>query len=110
MGLIISDINRGRTHSVNVTFKVNKIAVDITGYTFNFMAKASISDADSAAVIDKSGTISDAANGVFNISLTPTDTNIPAGRYFYEVTATNGTAVYTVEKDQMKVYEPVDQP
>lgn len=62
--------------------------MDLTDCTVFFTAKPTISNAsdDSDAVIEKEVTDhTDPTNGTTVISLTPTDTNIAPGLYYYDI-------------------------
>ena len=73
-------------YSATYTYKVDGVAQNITGYTADFIVKDKLNDEDSEARIDKSMTIQDAPNGVFQLELTTTDTDQENGVYDYGVT------------------------
>lgn len=90
------EIVRGRSGSIQVIFysvwtgqDSTSTRANITGASFRFMAKAQVSDPDSAALISKTtATITDGPNGVASFSITATDTNtISQGRLVCEAVA-----------------------
>lgn len=61
-------------------------AVDLTGGTLFFTVKNTIDDVDDDALISKEiTTFSAPTTGVATVTLTPTETDLPAGNYFYDV-------------------------
>lgn len=80
-------------------------AVDLTGYTAKFTAKKRPDQADASAVISKSLTISDAANGIITVSLTHLETDLTPGIYYYDVQIVNTVTskVHTVVVDVLKI-------
>lgn len=60
--------------------------IDLTDGTLFFTVKKRESDPDSQAVIKKQFTeFDDPTNGITEIILTPDETNIPPGNYYYDV-------------------------
>lgn len=55
--------------------------VDITGYTFKMLVKRDRADADSLAWIDITGSIVDAASGLFKFELAAPQTALPEGNW-----------------------------
>lgn len=73
-----------------IYMKQDGLAVDITDWTFTFIAKSKMSDVDGSAVITKTVTThSDAANGETTIELTSTDTDVAVGNYYYQIEFTS---------------------
>jgi hypothetical protein len=67
--------------------------VDLTGHIVKFRVKKNPSD--SSYVIDKTCTLSDAANGQATVSLSQTDTDIDTGTYYaYIVLTDEGSTLY----------------
>ena len=84
-------ISRRGTFSYEVIFKQNGAYYDITGWTIYFTVKTKMEDSDANAKIKKKITThSDPVNGKSLISLTATDTNITAGRYWYSIDYKDG--------------------
>jgi len=80
---------------INVTDSAGD-AVDVTGYEFFFTAKTNKSDADASAVIKKdTDTPNDPTNGQAVITLSTTDTNVTAGKYFYDIQMKDGSGQIT---------------
>ena len=60
--------------------------LDITDWTIYFMVKEKLEDVDTSAKINKKITIhTDPTLGKTLIELTPTDTNLTQGSYYYEI-------------------------
>lgn len=77
-------IIRKNTVPLTVTVLSNGTALNITGYTFYFTAKAKYGDASS--VISKTvTTLSDPTHGIMEIILTATDTAVNPGNYYYDI-------------------------
>jgi hypothetical protein len=73
----------------------SKDVVDITGWTLTLHVRASLTG---AAVLTKAGTITDAASGLFTITLSRTDTGttITAAGDYYWGTARTDSGSWTV--------------
>ena len=83
----------GDDKTITVTVYDNDdVVVDITGATITWELSLNV---DSAALISKtvgSGiTLSDPTNGVFTITLDPTDTDSLSGRYYHEAEITDSS-------------------
>jgi hypothetical protein len=78
------EIVRGDTAFLDGTVAIAGVAQPITGWTFWFTAKRRLTDADAAAVFQKTTAgggvvVTDAAGGLFYIALEPADTSsLPA--------------------------------
>jgi hypothetical protein len=87
-GKTISNIIRGDTRQVNLTFLEadGSTPIDLTGGTVYFTVNASADPADdTSAVIDKSATsFTDADAGEHTFTLTHSDTDIDVGTYWYD--------------------------
>jgi hypothetical protein len=84
--------------------------IDISAWEIKFMVKARISDADSAALIDKSCVITDGANGKYEIQLDKSETvATPNSGYVYDIQHTfGGTQRFTVT-GACEIYQDVRQ-
>lgn len=64
----------------------NGDAIDITGYTIFFTAKTNQDDIDANAVISKDVTShTSPSEGISTIALASSDTDVTAGRYWYDI-------------------------
>jgi hypothetical protein len=67
---------RGNDRTVQITVKKSDAtAYDLTGCTIKMYVKKKPTDLDAEAIITKTGTLTDAANGVAEFYLVPADTN-----------------------------------
>ena len=86
----LANIDRGTKYSIAGTYLDDDgEAVDISDSEIYFTVKSSQYDSDaddSDATIKKSGTIVNGAAGTYSITLTPTDTYVDPGKYFYSIT------------------------
>lgn len=103
-------IDRGTAYSISGTYlDADGSAVDITGATIRFTVKTSEWDDstdDSTASITASGSIVSAADGTYSIALTPTDTEIDAGKYFYDIKIdmdSDGTDIKRLAKGKLTI-------
>lgn len=84
-------INQGNDETIQLAFTdQNGNPIDLTGCTVFFTVKAQqklgSDPADSEAVIKKTLTsIPNPAQGIANLVLTNSETNIPPGSYFYDI-------------------------
>lgn len=91
------DIFRGNDHVLDLVFDDGgnpASAIDITGYTFLFAVKrkTDIKKDDSAALITKDVTThSDPTNGISEIELTDSDTDLEPDTYIYGVTSVDAS-------------------
>jgi hypothetical protein len=103
-------IDQGSSFTSTVTVEdVNDNPVNITDYTLRGQVRKSYA---STTATNFSATISDATNGKFTISLSPTQTGaLKAGRYVYdvEVISPAGTVTRVVE-GQVTINPRVTQP
>lgn len=77
----------GTSKTYTLTVKRNNVVIDITGWTFYFNVKRNLSQLDTEAAISKVVTNhTDPTHGVTKIVLSPTDTDISPGTYFYDIT------------------------
>lgn len=82
-------ITQGDEKAYNLAFKSGNTPLDITGATLVMTVKRSLSD---DAVITKTVTAhTDAEAGETTVTLSPTDTDLPLGKYFYDMQISGGT-------------------
>jgi hypothetical protein len=73
-----------KIYEITVT-DVNGNAFNLTGYTMTFTAKKDIKDTDGNSSIDVDAVISSPTTGIGLITLTPTNTDLDIGSYFYDI-------------------------
>jgi hypothetical protein len=80
-------IKRGDDWSRTLYFQdEDGVAIDITGWTVFFTAKANADDLDAAAIISKTITVfTDPVGGEAGISLSSADTNQVIGSYLFDL-------------------------
>jgi len=84
------------------------VVVDLTDYTAKFTAKLKPTDTDEQAKISPvDGTISNPATGVISFTLTSTDTDIPAGTYFFDVQISKIGDVKTVAYGKLIIIQDI---
>lgn len=87
-GKTISNVIRGDTRTVNLTFLESdgSTPVNLTGGTVYFTVNSSSDPSDDTSVaFQKTATsFTDATNGQHTFTLTHSDTNITPGTYFYD--------------------------
>jgi len=82
----ILEIIRGDTTVYTVSFKDGSTAVNITGHTVFFTVKRRITDTDTNALISKTVTThSNAAGGITQVALSPTETTVATGTHVYDL-------------------------
>ena len=100
-------IIRGDSASINFTMA----GTDLTGGTVFFTAKAVVDDAvdDAAAAITKEVTEhTDPATGTTVIELSPTDTNVAPGIYFYDIQVkTAGGKITSIPTRKLRIWSDV---
>lgn len=88
LGKKINNVIRGDTRQINLTFLQSDgtTPVDLSGGTAYFTVNSSSDpSSDVGASIAKSATVfTDATNGKHTFTLTHADTNIAAGKYWYD--------------------------
>lgn len=106
----LADIDRGTKYSITGTYTDDDgDAVDISSSAIYFTVKSSQFDTDvddSEALISKDGTITDGPSGTYAVTLTPTDTYVTPGRYFYSIkidVADDGTDVKVLASGKVKI-------
>ena len=106
-------IYRGDTLSLPVTVtNDDSTAFNLTGYVMKLTVKRQKDDADSAAVIaTKTATISVPSSGIGTFSFSTTETNLAAGKYYYDVQIstpiTVPTFVRTIIEDEFNVLNDI---
>lgn len=109
------EIYRGDNRTFQVTVKDGDgVAVDITGAAIKFSVKEEISDTDYEIqkTVGSGITITDAANGIYEVYLLPADTqNMGVGIYEYDSELTTaGGNVYTVVRGEFTVQAEITRP
>lgn len=106
----LANIDRGTKYSITGTYSDDDgVAVDITSSAIYFTVKSEKFDtaaADAGATISKNGTITDGPSGTYAITLTPTDTYVTPGNYYYSIkidVADDGTDVKLLASGRVKV-------
>lgn len=106
----LASIDRGTKYSISGTYTDDDgVAVDITNSEIYFTVKSekySTDTADSDAIIKKSGVIVSGPAGTYTVTLTPTDTTVTPGTYFYSITIDvtgDGTDVKLLASGKVKV-------
>lgn len=80
------EIERKTTKTFELKIKKNKVANDITGWTIYFTVKENMNDTDTNAKIDKTITShSDAVNGITEVTLSSSDTDLTPKNYYYSM-------------------------
>jgi len=94
------ELVRGNSPTINVTVTDDEgTVVNLTGYTMKMSVKYQAEDTDANALIGPlTATIANPASGIGVFSLTPTNTDIGAGDYVYDIKIENagGTQFHTV--------------
>jgi len=102
----LEPLYRGDSREYNLTFTDNAGAViDISTWKIYFTAKIKYKDSDDLAVIKKDITIhSEPENGKTKIILTPTDTDIDPGSYYYDIQVKRAAeSILTVLMGKIKI-------
>lgn len=110
MGTAALSVYRGDDRTYTLTFKDDDaVAIDITGCTVYFTVKEYDTDADSDAKITKTVTShTDAANGITQVSLSDSDTDLTVKNYFYDIQLKDSAGLITTcAKDSFKVLQDV---
>lgn len=98
---------RGDTKPFRFQRKANGAAIDITGYTFVMTGNTNPAPSDDTAppqVFELAGTITDAANGIFEFAPAAGDVDL-VGKIFYEVqekTPTPDSKLQTIVEGYIK--------
>ena len=105
------EITRKASKSYYLVFKRKSAWVDITGWTIYFTLKKQMKDPDTSALIKKDVTTHlDAKHGKTAIVLTPIDTDIDEGNYYYDIVVKDEEGnVLPLYRGRMRMIEPVTQ-
>ena len=95
------EMYKNNSKDIKCTFTTDK---DLSGFTAYFTATKSATD--TTPIISASTTV-DSENKTAVISLKPSDTDIDAGDYVYDITLSNSTDNYTVAMDKLQIIENV---
>jgi len=104
------EIYRRDDETYTLTFtNSNGTAYDLTDCTVFMTVKRSQEDSDDEAVISKTVTShTDPTSGITTIALTPTDTDIEEGRYYFDIQLkTSAGEIKTVTKGLFKVTQDI---
>lgn len=88
MALSKLTVDRGTTYVISGSYQDSDGNTNITGAAIRFTVKEDKWDTDTtdtSALITKAGTITNAAGGLYKISLADTDTDIDAGKFYYDI-------------------------
>ena len=88
----LTDFFKGDTKAVQFTVKINGVPKDITLDTVTFFLYNNETDSDAEAIIDKDCIPSDPTNGITNLVLLSTDTDITRKEYYYKVKVFNNAS------------------
>ena len=109
-----ADVNfemvKGDTWSKQFTVKINDVVEDITGSTFYFTIKEDAEDTDADAVFQEVITsLTDPTNGIFDISISSTDSSkFDVATFVYDLAWKNSTGtVKTLIKGKFKAKQDV---
>lgn len=77
---------RKTTNTITLTFKKDGVATNITDWIVFFTVKKNLSQTDLTAQISKRILVhTDPTHGETTVVLSPTDTDITSGTYFYDI-------------------------
>lgn len=99
------EIIRGDDVKLEFTFADSDgVAIDLTGAEIFFTVKEHSSDLDADAVLIKDFSfVGDGSSGILEVELEPTDTNLDAKAYSYDVQVKNGEG-YIISSAVGKLY------
>jgi len=86
--------------SFKVTF--NAASLNLTDYTVRAKFKIDVTAPENTAVAFATA-IEDPANGMFSISLTPEQTTVMQGKYYYDIVVTNNTTSFKTRLVEGKI-------
>jgi len=90
--MIIKDIFQGTSRYIRVNIQLDSVVANITGSTINFLVKENKTDDNTDAVIDTDADcLTSGSVGTAIIYLSPAETNVDTGNYFYELLWTKDT-------------------
>jgi len=83
---MLNDFYQGSTKSFSGTIVYNGVNPDISLDTITFIMKSNKDDTDAQAVLETTGSVAESGSvGTYYFNLTPTQTDIAASSYFYEI-------------------------
>lgn len=87
-------IFRADTESVVVTVTDESgNPFDLTGYTITLTVKKNHGDSDADAIMQQVGSSTNPTSGVGQVDLTYNQTDVPPGKYYYDIQINDGTSV-----------------
>ena len=90
--MTIKDIPKGTSRYIRANVHLNNVLTNITGSTINLIVKANKTDSNTDAVIDTDADcLTSGSVGTAIIYLSPAETDITIGNYFYELFETKAT-------------------
>lgn len=104
-------IIRKTTNTYTLTFTNNGSVQNITGWTVFFTVKKNTAQTDTQALISKTITTHTSPTlGITTITLSPTDTDVLAGNYLYDITYIDtSTNRYSIHSDNFTILDYVTQ-
>jgi hypothetical protein len=87
------EIIRGDTVPLTITVLSNGTALNITGYSFYFVA--TLTYGGTPSISKTVSVLSDPTHGIMELTLSKTDTNIEAGKYLYHIQMVSGAGAVT---------------
>lgn len=96
--------------------QLNGTACDVTGTKMIFTMKTNMTDADPgvlqktwnpATYTDSAGNTFDTTQGQTTLSLSPTDTDLTAGTYYWDVKAESGGKVFSTQAGIIQVIQNI---
>lgn len=108
------DASRGDDHTIRFTVKNSSgVAYDVSANSFKFTCKDDLDDLIADAKFQKSSPVANgidltnAAQGIVDVLLIPSDTAALAGRYFYDFEMTESSKVYTLRQGLLFIKKDV---
>jgi hypothetical protein len=101
-GTLDFTIEQGATFNLLLTWKINDVAVNLTGYTARLAARVDVEDTETVLTLttENGGITLGGALGTISLDRTAAQTTLlPAGTYVYdlELIASNGTVTRLVQ-------------
>ena len=97
-GILDFSIEQGATFNLLLTWKINDVAVNLTGYTARLQARVDVEDTETILTLTTSngGITLGGALGTISLDQTATQTTLlPAGTYVYDLEMVAGSGVVT---------------
>jgi hypothetical protein len=97
-GILDFSIEQGATFNLLLTWKINDVAVNLTGYTARLQARVDVEDTETVLTLTTSngGITLGGALGTISLDQTATQTTLlPAGTYVYDLEMVAGSGVVT---------------